>query len=68
MSVMTSSAPASRAISAFSSVETTAMTRASMLLASWMLATPMPPAAPWTSTVSPARRPPRRTSAKSTVR
>ena len=64
----TSSAPALRASSPFSSVLTTAIARAPYPLATWIVAVPTPPAAPWTSTVSPSRSPPRSASAKCAVR
>ncbi len=64
----TSSAPAPRAKAAFSSVLTTAIVRAPKPLATWMVAVPTPPAAPWTSTVSPAAMSPRSASAKWAVR
>jgi len=60
----TSSAPASRATRSFSSVETTATTRAPRPLPTWIAAVPVPPAAPCTSSVSPVRSAARRASAK----
>ena len=63
----TSSAPASRATRSFSSVDTTAIVRAPRPLAIWRVAVPTPPAAPWTSTVSPSSRRPRVTSEKYAV-
>ena len=63
----TSSAPASRAIRSFSSVDTIAIVRAPSPLATCSEAVPTPPAAPCTSTVSPAARRPRLTSEKYAV-
>ena len=60
----TSSAPASRATRSFSSEETTANVRAPSPFATCSAAVPMPPAAPWTSTVSPSASRPRSFSAK----
>ena len=40
------------------------MTRAPIPLPTWIAALPTPPAAPWTSSVSPSVRRPRRSSAK----
>ena len=57
-----------RATSAFSSVLTTAIVRAPYPLATWIVAVPTPPAAPWTSTVSPVAHPPRSASANCAVR
>ena len=51
---MTTSAPRSRATSAFRSPPTTPMTRAPAALPSWTAPLPTPPAAAWTSSVSPA--------------
>ena len=51
----TSSAPARRATSSFSSLETTAIAReAPRAFATCNAAVPTPPAAPWTSTCSPS--------------
>ena len=63
----TSSAPASRATFSFSSEETTPITRAPSPFATWIDAVPTPPAAPWTSSVSPSLRRPRIFSAKYAV-
>ena len=60
----TSSAPASRATASFASSETTANVRAPRPLATCSVAVPTPPAAPWTSTVSPGCSLPRVTSEK----
>ena len=57
-----------RAIAAFSSLLTLARTIAPSVLASWTVASPTPPAAPVTSTISPGLSPPRSTSAKWAVR
>ena len=50
---MTSSAPASRANLALASVDTVPMTRAPAAFASCVISRPAPPAAAWTSAVSP---------------
>ncbi len=63
----TSSAPASRAIRSFSSLETTAIVRAPRPFATCSDAVPTPPAAPCTSTVSPSASRPRSFSAKYAV-
>ena len=63
-----SSAPAAFATAAFSSVLTTAIVRAPYPFATWMLAVPTPPAAPWISTVSPAFSAPRSARANCAVR
>jgi hypothetical protein len=49
-----SSAPIERAACSFASLETTAIERAPSAAAISSAAVPTPPAAPWTSTVSPA--------------
>ena len=46
-----------RATCSFSSLETTAIVRAPSPFATWSEAVPTPPAAPWTSTVSPGGEP-----------
>ena len=51
---MVASAPSSLQSAHFSSVEAAAITLAPAALAIWMAAVPTPPAAPSTSTVSPA--------------
>jgi hypothetical protein len=61
---ITSSAPAARATSSFSSLDTTAIVFAPSPFATWMPAVPTPPAAPWISTVSPSSRRPRSFRAK----
>ena len=60
---MVASAPMDLHSSHFSSVEAAAMTRAPMALAIWIADVPTPPAAPSTSTVSPALSCARSTSA-----
>ena len=62
------SAPADRATSPLPSEDTTAITVAPRALANWMQATPTPPAAPCTSTVSPSARRQRVSSTKCAVR
>ena len=54
---ITWSAPQARANAAFAASPTAAITVAPRFFASWTLALPTPPAAPSTSTSSPARRP-----------
>ena len=51
---MTTSAPRARATSALRGPPTTPMTRAPAALPSWTAPLPTPPAAAWTSSVSPA--------------
>src|SRR5436309_2738932 len=60
---MVASAPSSRHSAHFSSLEAAAMTRAPTAFAIWIAAVPTPPAAPRTSTVSPAFSSARSTSA-----
>jgi hypothetical protein len=52
-------APSARTARSFSSLETIAIERAPKALTTSIAAVPTPPAAPWTSTVSPASVPAR---------